>query len=555
MVNVKAREDLKTLLEILPHSIRERLEDIGREDDLLEVVMDLGRPPSARFVDGEIVIRDTEISQEEIDQVVSRIGDFDDDNRAGIARTLHRISAIRNRRGQVVGLTCRVGRAVYGTVDIINDIVEEGHSILLLGRPGVGKTTMLREMARILAEKKRVVIVDTSNEIGGDGDIPHPAVGKARRMQVPQPSHQHETMIEAVENHSPEVIVIDEIGRQQEAAAARTINERGVQLIGTAHGNTLENLLLNPTLSDLVGGIESVTLSDEEARRRGTQKTVLERRAPPTFDVLIEIQDRNRLLVHRDVTDSVDGMLRGEALNLELRYLDNDNEFKVDHQTVVTSSPAVTGRRGGRGLRNGSANGNRTVSRSKSGPVYESDQSEAAGRQRSGFQPSVLAPYTADSQAKQLKIFAYGVARNRLKDAAKQLGVDVNLVDQLVDADVLVTLKSYYRRRRRLINDAEQLHKPIYVLRANTITQMQRFLVEAMDLEVVHTDPFEEAVAETEKAIETVSAGTPSVDLKPASSAIRRYQHQLARQANLVSHSYGKEPRRHVRIYNTRRNQ
>jgi energy-coupling factor transporter ATP-binding protein EcfA2 len=455
----------------------------------------------------------------------------------------------------VVGLTCRVGRAVYGTVDIINDIVEEGHSILLLGRPGVGKTTMLREMARILAEKKRVVIVDTSNEIGGDGDIPHPAVGSARRMQVPHPSHQHETMIEAVENHSPEVIVIDEIGRQQEAAAARTINERGVQLIGTAHGNTLENLLLNPTLSDLVGGIESVTLSDEEARRRGTQKTVLERRAPPTFDVLIEIQDRDRLLVHRDVTDSVDGMLRGEALNLELRYRDKNDELKIEHQTMITSSPAVTGRRGGRGLRNGSSNGGRIPIRSKSGSNAEYVQSDQAGRQRSGFQPSIPAQEAEGSQPKQLRIFAYGVARNRLKDAAKRLGVDVALVDQLVDADVLVTLKSYYRRRRRLINDAEQLHKPIYVLRANTITQMERFLVEAMDLEVVPTDPFEEAVAETERAIDTVSAGTPSVDLRPASSAIRRYQHQMARQANLVSHSYGKEPRRHVRIYNTRRNQ
>ncbi|UCC51940.1 MAG: AAA family ATPase, partial [Anaerolineaceae bacterium] len=292
MVHVQAREDLKTLLWILPQSIRAHLEELGREDELLEVVMDLGRAPTARYVSGDVVIRVDEVTRAEIDQVVEGIGDFDDDNRAGIARTLHRISGIRNRRGQVVGLTCRVGRAVYGTIDIIQEIVNDGHSILLLGRPGVGKTTMLREIARVLAEKRRVVIVDTSNEIGGDGDIAHPAIGKARRMQVPRPSRQHETMIEAVENHSPEVIVIDEIGRQQEAEAARTINERGVQLIGTAHGNTLENLLLNPTLSDLVGGIESVTLSDEEARRRGTQKTVLERRAPPTFDVLIEIQER-----------------------------------------------------------------------------------------------------------------------------------------------------------------------------------------------------------------------------------------------------------------------
>ncbi|MDX1688080.1 MAG: AAA family ATPase, partial [Candidatus Promineifilaceae bacterium] len=325
----QAREDLDALLSVLPVSLRERLNELGRGPELLEVVMDLGRRPTARYTDREVTLREEEVSKAEIDAVVNRIGDFDDDNRAGMARTLHRISAIRNRRGVIVGLTARVGRAVYGTIDIVADIVESGTSILLLGRPGVGKTTMLREMARILADQKRVIIVDTSNEIGGDGDIPHPAVGRARRMQVSQPSLQHETMIEAVENHNPEVIVIDEIGREQEAAAARTINERGVQLIGTAHGNTLENLLLNPTLSDLVGGIESVTLSDEEARRRGTQKTVLERRAPPTFDVLIEIQDRQRLLVHQDVASSVDAVLRGEPMDVEFRYRDEQGEIHV----------------------------------------------------------------------------------------------------------------------------------------------------------------------------------------------------------------------------------
>ena len=339
------REDLEALLTILPLRVRHKIEEIGRLHELLEIVMDLGRVPTARYVDGEILLNSKEITQEEIDVVVASIGNFDDDNRTGIARTLHRISGIRNRRNLVVGLTCRVGRAVYGTIDIIADIVEEGHSILLLGRPGVGKTTMLREMARVLAEKKRVVIVDTSNEIGGDGDIPHPAVGRARRMQVPRPSHQHETMIEAVENHNPEVIVIDEIGREREAEAARTINERGVQLIGTAHGNTLENLLLNPTLSDLVGGIESVTLSDEEARRRGTQKTVLERRAPPTFDVLIEIQSRQELLVHRDVTTSVDAMLRGQPFDVDLLSRDDQGGIHREQQTMLVTSSAVTGRR------------------------------------------------------------------------------------------------------------------------------------------------------------------------------------------------------------------
>jgi stage III sporulation protein SpoIIIAA len=341
----QAKEDLQKLLAILPAPIADKIESIGREVALLEVVMDLGRQPTARYTDGEVVLRQEEVTAADIAAVVNGIGDFDDDNRAGIARTLHRISGIRNRKGEVVGLTCRVGRAVYGTIDIIEDIVAEGHSILLLGRPGVGKTTMLREMARILAEKRRVVIVDTSNEIGGDGDIPHPAVGRARRMQVPRPSHQHETMIEAVENHNPEVIIIDEIGREREAAAARTINERAVQLIGTAHGNTLENLLLNPTLSDLVGGIESVTLSDDEARRRGTQKTVLERRAPPTFDVLIEIQDREQLLVHPDVTASVDSMLRGQPFRVEFRSRDEAGQVQVEQQSAVVTSAAVTGRR------------------------------------------------------------------------------------------------------------------------------------------------------------------------------------------------------------------
>ena len=195
-----------------------------------------------------------------------------------------------------------------------------------MGRPGIGKTTMLREAARVLADDlgKRVVVVDTSNEIAGDGDIPHPAIGKARRMQVRTPSLQHEVMIEAVENHMPQVIVIDEIGTELEAQAARTIAERGVQLIGTAHGNNLDNLMLNPTLSDLIGGIQTVTLGDEEARRRRTQKSVLERKAPPTFDVIIEIQDRERVTVHADVADTVDSMLRGDQVAPELRWRDEE---------------------------------------------------------------------------------------------------------------------------------------------------------------------------------------------------------------------------------------
>ncbi|HRN67373.1 MAG TPA: R3H domain-containing nucleic acid-binding protein [Promineifilum sp.] len=573
MDSIQSHEDLRTLLSALPGSIRMAVEEAGREDELLEIVMDLGRLPTARYVDGERILRDTEVTHEEIAQVVNGIGDFDDDNRAGIARTLHRISGIRNRHRQVVGLTCRVGRAVYGTIDIVEDIVTQGHSILILGRPGVGKTTMLREMARILAESKRVIIVDTSNEIGGDGDIPHPAVGRARRMQVPSPAHQHETMIEAVENHNPEVIVIDEIGREREAEAARTINERGVQLIGTAHGNTLENLLLNPTLSDLVGGIESVTLSDEEARRRGTQKTVLERRAPPTFDVLIEMQDRQRLLVHSDVTTSVDAMLRGEPVHVELRYADDEGAIHTERQALVVTSAAVTGRRGttpgsrqGRGGREIRAIGEgapRTEDGDRAAYLPPTRLSGGATNEPAAGRPTPAASSTFDNSpsssngnsGRKIRVYAYGVARNRLYQAAKHLGVKLNVAETLEEADVLVTLKSYYRKRRRLINDAEQHNVSVYVLRANTVSQMERFLIEALGLEVAQpSDPFELAIAETERAISLVQSGQSSMDLRPMGAAIRRYQHEMVRQANLVSHSYGKEPYRHVRVFNTPRN-
>ncbi len=326
----KITDDLDVLLQVLPAPIEQALRVANQGDNLLEVIMDLGRVPEARFVDHEVVLSQREITDEDLSYVIARIGEFTGDNRAGIERTLHRISCIRNRQGRVIGLTCRVGRAVHGVIDIIEDIIKSGQSILLLGRPGVGKTTLLREAARILSEKQRVIVVDTSNEIGGDGDIPHPAIGRARRMQVAAPEQQHEVMIEAVENHMPQVIIIDEIGREQEAAAARTIAERGVQLVGTADGNTLENLLINPTLSDLVGGIESVTLSDEEARRRGTQKAVLERRAPPTFDVLIEIQDRQRMAVHHKVAASVDAVLRGRSLQPEIRSRDASGQISIE---------------------------------------------------------------------------------------------------------------------------------------------------------------------------------------------------------------------------------
>ncbi len=342
-------DDLDALLGTLPPEIVDAVHALPDREALIEVVLDLGRPPEARFPDREVMLLEREVQESDIAHVVDHIGTFGEDNRAGIERTLHRISAIRNRNGKIVGLTCRIGRAVFGTIEIVEDLVESGKSILIMGRPGIGKTTMLREAARVLADdfRKRVVVVDTSNEIAGDGDIPHPAIGKARRMQVRTPALQHEVMIEAVENHMPQVIVIDEIGTELEAQAARTIAERGVQLIGTAHGNNLDNLMLNPTLSDLIGGIQSVTLGDEEARRRRTQKSVLERKAPPTFDVVVEIQDRDRVIVHADVADTVDGLLRGEPLSPEQRWRDEEGV----HRSQARPRPSPREQLGGRTIR------------------------------------------------------------------------------------------------------------------------------------------------------------------------------------------------------------
>jgi stage III sporulation protein SpoIIIAA len=504
-------DDLDALLRVVPPEISKAIRKENQKDDLIEIVLDLGRVPEARFLHREVVLADREVTREEIDYVVDRVSEFTTDNRAGIERTLHRISCIRNRQGDIVGMTLRVGRAVYGNIDIIGDLLETDKSILLLGRPGVGKTTLLREAARVVAEQKRVVVVDTSNEIGGDGDIPHPAIGRARRMQVAQPEWQHEVMIEAVENHMPQVIIIDEIGRELEAAAARTIAERGVQLIGTAHGNNLDNLLQNPTLSDLVGGIQAVTLSDEEARRRGTQKTVLERKAPPTFDVVIEIKDWQHLVVHHDVRASVDAMLRGRSHPPEIRYRDESGEVQIEDTAPMPHLGT------------------------KEAPV------RASGRKAASPPPRTL------------RVYGYGVGKNRLRQAAQNLHLPVELADDLRNADAVMTLKNYYRRRPQPISEAERRGVPIYVLRSNTVSQMESCLADIFGLDVAELDPMAIAMRETEDAIRKVLSGQKSVDLTPRNSYIRRLQHEMAREANLVSHSYGKDPRRHVRIFSTQR--
>jgi stage III sporulation protein SpoIIIAA len=671
-------DDLDALLGALPPEIVEAVHRLPDRSALIEVVMDLGRKPEGRFPDAEVSLLDREVVEEDIAFVVEHIGSFGDDNRAGIERTLHRISAIRNRNGKIVGLTCRIGRAVFGTIEIINDFVETGKSILIMGRPGIGKTTMLREAARVLADDmgKRVVVVDTSNEIAGDGDIPHPAIGKARRMQVRTPSLQHEVMIEAVENHMPQVIIIDEIGTELEAQAARTIAERGVQLIGTAHGNNLDNLMLNPTLSDLIGGIQSVTLGDEEARRRRTQKSVLERKAPPTFDVIVEIQDRERVTVHADVADTVDAMLRGDPVAPELRWRDEEGVHRSQGRPrpspreqlgaerfaglVGAGSPwrmepgwrgETTYRRGYRETadRGGAvrpdyrpgATGGWRASRSSGrepatrGPAAEGDwatgpsaelltpgfarppvgtdepfvagdiadrgplertgtasaaetrarEARELQRQRAWSEQASRAlnamkaedgtgPVNADdledddldrlplgaeegpdggtvlvpggAPLPTLRILPQGISRKRLEQAVRDLQLPVTIAHDLDEADVVMTLRNEYKQKTPMLRDAEDRAMPIYVLKSNTIPQMQTTLTSIFSLEI---DPREAALRETEHAIESVLASSEAVELSPQNAYIRRLQHQMAERANLVSRSRGREPYRRVRLY------
>ncbi len=681
-------DDLGVLLTSLPPEIVAAVDALEDRSALIEVVMDLGRRPEARFPDSEVTLLDREIDETDLAFVVEHIGTFGDDNRAGIERTLHRISAIRNRNGKIVGLTCRIGRAVYGTIEIIDDFVETGKSILIMGRPGIGKTTMLREAARVLADDlgKRVVVVDTSNEIAGDGDIPHPAIGKARRMQVRTPSLQHEVMIEAVENHMPQVIVIDEIGTELEAQAARTIAERGVQLIGTAHGNNLDNLMLNPTLSDLIGGIQSVTLGDEEARRRRTQKSVLERKAPPTFDVIVEIVDRERVVVHADVADTIDAMLRGDQVAPELRWRDEEGVHRSQGRPRPSpreqlgaerfaglvgagtpwrmepgwrgdgayrnggyreadrggarpgyrpgatggwrasrggagrepssrgstseggwagtipgerfASPPSTGSKGAAGGRGSVAGPDapfvageiadrgplergaplsasetrareaRELERQKAwrdqagkalnamraedgtGPVNADDLEDdeldglPLGAEEGPDGTTVLTP--GGSPLPTLRVLPQGISRKRLEQAVRDLQLPVVIARDVDEADVVMTLRNEYKQKTPLLRDAEDRAMPIYVLKSNTVPQMQSSLTSIFSLEI---DPREAAMRETEDAIESVLSSSEAIELSPQNAYIRRLQHQMAERANLVSRSRGREPYRRVRLY------
>lgn len=534
---MRVTDNLTQLLEALPKDIRSEIDAIDSLFGLIEIVMDLGRPAEVRFPESRVVwLREHKpVTAEDIDHVVGHIGEFGKDNRAGIERTLHRISAIRNRGGKVIGLTMRIGRAVYGTIDIIRDVVESGKSILMLGRPGRGKTTKLREVARVLADEfgKRVVIVDTSNEIAGDGDVPHPAIGRARRMQVAAPELQHAVMIEAVENHMPEVIVIDEIGVEAEAFAARTIAERGVQLIATAHGNTLENLLMNPTLSDLTGGIQAVTLSDEEAKKRGTQKTVLERKAPPTFDVIIEIIEVDKLAIHHDVTQTVDRMLRGGQPRPEIRIRNEKGEVEiVQRGDIEAKAPrrAADGRYGDDREATGS---DRRESTSGNGRGEENGHA------------------TSKAVNQVIRVFPYGVSRSRLERAIRTLKVPAYITRDMGDADVMIALKANYRKEPARLQEGINRNIPTYVIKSNTYIQIENVIREVFQMGSNLSEE-DQAMAEAEEAIEEIMAdstgGLNSIELTPQNSYMRRMQHQVAEKHKMISESIGVEPMRRVRI-------
>jgi len=498
-------EEILKLLAVLPLDIQKALKDSKDLPTLVEVVLDLGRPAETRFAKRSIFIGGT-VNQVDIDYVIARVGQFTADNRAGIERTLHRISAIRNRVDKIIGLTCRVGRAIYGTNDIIQDVMESGKNTLFMGPPGIGKTTKLREAARILSDKfnKRVIVVDTSNEIGGDGDIPHPGIGKARRMQVASPELQHQVMIEAVENHMPEVVIVDEIGNEAEAAACRTIAERGVQLIATAHGNSLENIISNPTLSDLVGGIQSVILGDEEARRRRTQKAILERKAPPTFDIAIEIRERDKFAIYQDVTKAVDAILRGRPIEPEIRVRMPSGKIEVKKPTPQMPEPSA-------------------------------EEVEKAKKEK-------------EPRGKVVRIYPFGVNRQNLERALRAMMLPAVVAPSLDDADLVLTTKSKARPGTKIVLAAEDHKLPIHVIRKNVSSQIMRFL--KFYFGVGGKEEAEEiALREVEEAIVQVRDTKKSVDLNPQNSYIRRLQHQAVEKAGLHSESVGDEPKRRLRIY------
>lgn len=573
-------DDLQKLLDILPQDLRQVLEDHPKRDYLVEVVLDLGRRPEARFPNQAEYLSEQPVTQEQIDDCIQRVGTFGGDNRAGIEQTLHRISAIRNRTGKIIGLTCRVGRAVFGTIGMIRDLVETGRSILMLGRPGVGKTTALREIARVLADElnKRVVIIDTSNEIAGDGDVAHPAIGRARRMQVAHPELQHQVMIEAVENHMPEVIVIDEIGTELEALAARTIAERGVQLVGTAHGNQIENLIKNPTLSDLVGGIQAVTLGDDEARRRGSQKTVLERKAPPTFEIAVEMLERQRWVVHESVADTVDTLLRGRQPSPQTRTVDDNGKVSITRQLSVVNGRGAVNQAGGEDSFASSrqSNGWRSSGQMVALPPPSLERERVTGRSEFDRLLDESFNYTdtidfsggkkpgPNGEDLPLHVYPYGVSRHQLEQVISVLSLPVVLTKDIDSADAILALRSHVKNHAKLRQMAKARHVPIHMIKSSTIPQITRGLRRLLNIDepeiaddqelqlFLHSGSDDEmdALEEARLAVEqiVIPKGQP-VELLPRSPQVRKMQHELVEHYRLKSHSFGEEPNRRLRIY------
>ncbi len=570
-------DDLQKLLDILPQDLRQILEKHPQRDNLVEVVLDLGRRPEARFPNLTEYLSETPVTQAQIDDCISRVGTFGGDNRAGIEQTLHRISAIRNRTGKIIGLTCRIGRAVFGTIGMIRDLVETGQSILMLGRPGVGKTTALREIARVLADdfNKRVVIIDTSNEIAGDGDVPHPAIGKARRMQVAHPEQQHQVMIEAVENHMPEVIVIDEIGTELEALAARTIAERGVQLVGTAHGNQIENLIKNPTLCDLVGGIQAVTLGDDEARRRGSQKTVLERKAPPTFEIAVEMTERQKWVVHESVADTVDNLLRGRVPSPQVRTVDENGKVKIVRQLTAINGRGQQPKESSAMSAEKQSNGWRSSGRMQPLPPLELQPEQSTGKSEfdrlldrslysDGFDFDETRQAGPNGEDLPLHIYPYGVSRHQLEQIIEVLNLPVVLTKDLDSSDAILALRSHVKNHAKLRHMAKARHLPIQMIKSSTIPQITRGLRRILHMEepaiaddkelqlFLHSGSDDEmdALEEARLAVEqiVIPKGQP-VELLPRSSQVRKMQHELVEHYRLKSHSFGEEPNRRLRIY------
>lgn len=528
MSNLQFQNDLEKLVEILPQRIRQHL-SYEKMEDVIEIVLDIGRPPEIRHADGKIEYIDiTNVDYEDISYITSHVQEFTSDNRSGIPGTLHRISAIRNRQGKIVGLTCRIGRVVTGTISCIKDFCLQNKSILFLGRPGVGKTTKLREIARLMADelKKRVVIVDTSNEIAGDGDTPHPAVGHARRMQVRQPEYQKDIMIEAVENHTPEVIVVDEIGTEAEAQAARTIAERGVMLIATAHGNSLESLIKNPTLSDLVGGIQSVTLGDDEAKRRSSQKTVLEREKQPTFDIVIEILDRNTLAVYKDTSEAVDYILRGWPIRPELRKVDKAYEFSQAPTPVPARVPNVIDK----------------INALDNKIEHPESLKFSFSRQK-----------YVEEVKKFKKIYLYAVSRSIAEKVIERLDLNAEITRNLDDADIVIAHKNFIKGGAKVLSTAEENRIQIFYVKTNSMAQIQKVIKEALDIAELNEkqsfyDITERALDEAKAAIEKVLAGAKDIELTPQNQQIRKLQHELVEQHNLASKSVGEGENRHLRI-------